>query len=54
MTRGSAVRRVRGAEAVRFLVAPRAFSRAELARLEEIAKEWGAKGLAYLVTRRVG
>ena len=28
---------------------PRAFSRAELARLEEIAKEWGAKGLAYLV-----
>nr|MDP9490723.1 aspartate--tRNA ligase [Actinomycetota bacterium] len=34
---------------VRFLVAPRAFSRAELARLEEIAKEWGAKGLAYLV-----
>ena len=37
------------AEAVRFLRAPRTFSRAELARLEEIAKEWGAKGLAYLV-----
>jgi len=34
---------------VRYLVAPRAFSRAELGRLEEIAKEWGAKGLAYLV-----
>jgi aspartyl-tRNA synthetase len=37
------------AEAVRYLVAPRAFSRAELTRLEEFAKEWGAKGLAYLV-----
>ena len=38
-----------GARVVRYLVAPRAFSRAELARLEEVAKEWGAKGLAYLV-----
>ena len=38
-----------GAPVVRYLVAPRAFSRAELARLEEVAKEWGAKGLAYLV-----
>jgi aspartyl-tRNA synthetase len=38
-----------GAPAVRYLVAPQAFSRAELARLEEVAKEWGAKGLAYLV-----
>ena len=38
-----------GAPVVRYLVAPRALSRAELARLEEIAKEWGAKGLAYLV-----
>ena len=28
---------------------PQAFSRAELERLEEVAKEWGAKGLAYLV-----
>jgi aspartyl-tRNA synthetase len=37
------------AEAVRFVVAPRAFSRAELARLEQIATEWGGKGLAYLV-----
>jgi aspartyl-tRNA synthetase len=37
------------APVVRFLVAPRAFSRGELGRLEEIAKEWGAKGLAYLV-----
>jgi aspartyl-tRNA synthetase len=37
------------APVVRYLVAPRAFSRAELGRLEDIAKEWGAKGLAYLV-----
>jgi aspartyl-tRNA synthetase len=28
---------------------PQAFSRTELERLEEVAKEWGAKGLAYLV-----
>ena len=38
-----------GAEAVRFLRAPKAFSRGDLAKLEEVAKEWGAKGLAYLV-----
>ena len=37
------------ADVVRFIVAPREFSRAELGRLEEFAKEWGAKGLAYLV-----
>ena len=37
------------APCVRFIVAPRTYSRAELARLEEIAKEWGAKGLAYIV-----
>jgi aspartyl-tRNA synthetase len=48
-TRGSGFGVFAGAEAVRFLRVPRAFSRAELARLEEIAKEWGAKGLAYLV-----
>jgi aspartyl-tRNA synthetase len=38
-----------GAEAVRFIVVPNEYSRAELARLEEVAKEWGAKGLAYIV-----
>jgi len=43
-----------GAPVVRYLVAPRAFSRAELGRLEEIAKEWGAKGLAYLVVDESG
>ncbi len=54
VTRGSQFGVFAGAEAVRFLVAPRAFSRAELARLEEVAKEWGAKGLAYLVTDESG
>ena len=37
------------APCVRFIRVPQAFSRAELERLEEVAKEWGAKGLAYLV-----
>ena len=37
------------ARTVRFLRVPRAFSRAELNGLEELAKEFGAKGLAYLV-----
>ena len=36
------------ADAVRFLRVPRLFSRAEIAALEEVAKERGAKGLAYL------
>ena len=48
-TRGSEFGVFANAETVRFLVAPQAFSRTELQRLEEIAKEWGAKGLAYLV-----
>src|SRR5205823_6502146 len=49
VTRGSEFGVFANAEAVRFLVAPRAFSRAELQRLGETAKEWGGKGLAYLV-----
>ncbi|MGZ8716859.1 MAG: aspartate--tRNA ligase [Gaiellaceae bacterium] len=49
LTRGSEFGVFANAPVVRYLVAPRAFSRAELGRLEEIAKEWGAKGLAYLV-----
>jgi aspartyl-tRNA synthetase len=49
VTRGSEFGVFANAPVVRFIVAPRAFSRAELARLEEVAKEWGAKGLAYLV-----
>ena len=54
VTRGSRFGVFAGAETVRFLVAPKAFSRAELARLEELAKEWGAKGLAYLVRDESG
>jgi aspartyl-tRNA synthetase len=49
LTRGSEFGVFSGAEAVRYLTVPQAFSRAELERLEEVAKEWGAKGLAYLV-----
>jgi len=48
-TRGSEFGVFANADTVRFLRAPRVFSRAELAQLEEFAKEWGAKGLAYLV-----
>jgi aspartyl-tRNA synthetase len=49
VTRGSEFGVFANAEAVRFLTAPQAFSRLELERLEEFAKQWGAKGLAYLV-----
>jgi aspartyl-tRNA synthetase len=49
ITRGSEFAVFGRAPAVRFLTAPQAFSRLELERLEEVAKEWGAKGLAYLV-----
>jgi aspartyl-tRNA synthetase len=49
VTRGSEFGVFAGAETVRYIVAPKAFSRGELQRLEEFAKEWGAKGLAYLV-----
>ncbi len=49
ITRGSEFGVFARAAAVRFLRVPKAFSRADLARLEEVAKEWGAKGLAYIV-----
>jgi aspartyl-tRNA synthetase len=49
VTRGSELGVFGGAEAVRFLRVPRVLSRADLSRLEEVAKEWGAKGLAYIV-----
>jgi aspartyl-tRNA synthetase len=48
-TRGSEFGVFGNAPRVRFLRVPQAFSRAELQRLEDLAKEWGAKGLAYLV-----
>jgi aspartyl-tRNA synthetase len=49
LTRASQFGVFANAEVVRYLVVPRAYSRADLGRLEELAKEWGAKGLAYLV-----
>ena len=48
-TRGSELGVFASADAVRFIRVPREYSRADLAALEEIAKERGAKGLAYLV-----
>jgi aspartyl-tRNA synthetase len=49
ITRASEFGVFANAACVRFLTVPQAFSRTELARLEEAAKERGAKGLAYLV-----
>jgi len=49
VTRGSAFKVFAGAEAVRFLRVPRELSRSELDRLEELARRFGARGLAYLV-----
>ena len=54
VTRGSDFGVFASAETVRFLVAPTAFSRAQLQRLEDFAKEWGAKGLAYLLVDESG
>jgi aspartyl-tRNA synthetase len=48
-TRGSGFRVFAEAEAVRFLRVPRELSRSELERLEELARRFGARGLAYLV-----
>jgi aspartyl-tRNA synthetase len=50
VTRGSDFGVFAGASVVRFLVVPQELSRGDLAKLETIAKEWGAKGLAYLVS----
>jgi aspartyl-tRNA synthetase len=54
LTRSSEFGVFANAQAVRFLTVPQAFPRAELERLEEVAKEWGAKGLAYLVCDETG
>ncbi|HKT45292.1 MAG TPA: aspartate--tRNA ligase [Gaiellaceae bacterium] len=48
VTRGSKFGVFANAPCVRYIVVPRTLSRTEHARLEEIAKEWGAKGLAQL------
>jgi aspartyl-tRNA synthetase len=49
VTRGSEFGVFANAPTVRFLRVPQELSRADLARLEEVAKQWGAKGLAYIV-----
>ncbi|HTR32457.1 MAG TPA: aspartate--tRNA ligase [Gaiellaceae bacterium] len=48
VTRESEFGVFRNAPCVRYIVVPRTFSRAEHDRLVELAKEWGAKGLAQL------
>ena len=48
-TRSSDFKVFAGAPTVRFLRVPQELSRADLEKLEEFAKEWGAKGLAYIV-----
>src|SRR3954462_10374639 len=54
VTRGSEFGVFAGAECVRFIRVPQAYSRAELDRLQDVAKEWGAKGLAYLIVDESG
>jgi aspartyl-tRNA synthetase len=54
LTRGSEFGVFANAEAVRFLKVPRELSRAEIQKLEDMAKPWGAKGLAYIVFRTDG
>jgi aspartyl-tRNA synthetase len=49
LTRNSEFGVFANAPCVRFLRVPQEFSRAQLERMEELAKDWGAKGLAYLV-----
>ena len=49
LTRTSQFKVFAGAPAVRFLRVPQELSRAELEQLETFAKDWGAKGLAYIV-----
>jgi aspartyl-tRNA synthetase len=54
VTRGSEFGVFANAEAVRYLSVPSELSRAEVQKLEDMAKPWGAKGLAYIVFRSDG
>jgi aspartyl-tRNA synthetase len=54
LTRGSGFGVFAGAEAVRFVRVPRTFSRTEVAQLEDVAKVYGAKGLAYVIRDESG
>jgi aspartyl-tRNA synthetase len=53
-TRGSEFGVFANAPCVRYIDVPKEFSRAELQALENHAKSWGAKGLAYIVFRADG
>jgi aspartyl-tRNA synthetase len=53
-TRGSDFGVFANAECVRYLAVPRELSRTEVQTLENHAKSWGAKGLAYVVFRTDG
>ena len=54
VTRGSEFKVFADAPAVRYLIVPQEYSRADLEKLEAFAKEWGAKGLAYIVYSEEG
>jgi aspartyl-tRNA synthetase len=54
VTRGSDFGVFANAQAVRYLSVPRELSRTEVQKLEDMAKPWGAKGLAYVVFRADG
>src|SRR5438105_3356314 len=54
LTRGSGFTVFASAPAVRYLRVPRELSRGEVQKLEDMAKPWGAKGLAYVVFRADG
>ena len=54
LTRASEFGVFANAPAVRYLSVPKELSRAEVQKLEDMAKPWGAKGLAYIVFRSDG
>jgi len=54
LTRGSEFGVFANAPAVRYLTVPKELSRAEIQKLEDMAKPWGAKGLAYIIFRADG
>ena len=54
VTRGSEFAVFANAKAVRYLSVPKELSRSELAKLEEVVKGWGARGLASIVFRADG
>jgi aspartyl-tRNA synthetase len=54
LTRAAEFKVFANAAAVRYLRVDRELSRGEIDKLEDLAKGWGAKGLAYLVFREDG